>query len=200
MILISAVLVAAALVLLIVGVIISKVMLVYVSIAISVAAALLLGVGVFVRRRELFGSAPASDWWDGGTSTAGLGKTSVPSAKQEVAEPVQEERARRPELVGAGASVGARPGSGDDTASMPHVAPGTADRVPPDAIVRVIPGRRRYHLSECRQLAGRESEEITFAEAREEGFTPCTACLPDTALAARSGPAAGAPARPATRP
>ena len=200
MILISAVLVVAALVLLIVGVVISKVMLVYVSIAVSVIAALLLGVGVFVRRRELFGSAPANDWWESGSSTVGQGKATVPPAQQQVAEPVREDRARRPELVGAGAagaeppaSAGARSGTGEDTGSMPRIAPGTAERVPSDAVVRVIPGRRRYHLSECRQLAGRDSEEITFAEAREEGFTPCTACLPDTALAARAGKAAGTP-------
>jgi len=52
--------------------------------------------------------------------------------------------------------------------------------------VYVVPGRRRYHIDSCRQLAGRSKEELTFEEAREEGFSPCTACLPDTALAARA--------------
>jgi methylphosphotriester-DNA--protein-cysteine methyltransferase len=61
-----------------------------------------------------------------------------------------------------------------------------AGDVPATAVVYVVPGRRRYHIDSCRQLAGRSKEELTFEEAHEEGFTPCTACLPDTALAARA--------------
>ena len=48
-----------------------------------------------------------------------------------------------------------------------------------EAIVLVIPGRKRYHVAGCRQLVGREHEELTHEEAREEGFTPCTTCLPE---------------------
>jgi len=51
--------------------------------------------------------------------------------------------------------------------------------LPPDTIVKVIPGRRRFHRPGCRQLAGRDSEELTYEEAREEGFTACTTCLPE---------------------
>ncbi|MFD2353404.1 hypothetical protein ACFSTC_35215 [Nonomuraea ferruginea] len=63
----------------------------------------------------------------------------------------------------------------------------------------VIPGRKRYHVRGCRQLAGRDHEELTYEEAREEGFTPCTACLPDAALGGRQLPPAddSAPAVPA---
>jgi hypothetical protein len=66
--------------------------------------------------------------------------------------------------------------------------------VPDDALVFVVRGRKRYHLDTCRQLAGRDAEELTYAEAKEEGFSPCTACMPDTALAARA--AASVPAPP----
>lgn len=42
--------------------------------------------------------------------------------------------------------------------------------------VHVIPGHRRYHLPGCRLLTPHADEEITLAEAREEGFTACTTC------------------------
>jgi hypothetical protein len=61
-----------------------------------------------------------------------------------------------------------------------------APNVPATAVVVVVPGRKRYHIDSCRQLAGRDKQELTFGEAREEGFSPCTACMPDTALAARA--------------
>lgn len=61
-----------------------------------------------------------------------------------------------------------------------------APDVPADAAVFVVPGRKRYHIDSCRQLTGRDKEELTYVEAREEGFSPCTACMPDTALAARA--------------
>lgn len=59
--------------------------------------------------------------------------------------------------------------------AMPEdvAAPGT---------VSVVPGRRRYHRGGCRLLAGRESEEISLDEAREEGFTACTTCIPDRSV------------------
>ncbi|MCF6476720.1 hypothetical protein FAF44_51610, partial [Nonomuraea sp. MG754425] len=57
----------------------------------------------------------------------------------------------------------------------------------------VIPGRKRYHVPGCRQLTGRDHEELTYEEAREEGFTPCTACLPDAALGGRQLPPAATP-------
>lgn len=46
-----------------------------------------------------------------------------------------------------------------------------------DGIVATIPGRRRYHVVACDLLRDHEYEEITMAEARAEGFTPCTACF-----------------------
>jgi hypothetical protein len=47
-----------------------------------------------------------------------------------------------------------------------------------ERIVRVVPGRRRFHAEDCRLLADRAAEEISLDEAREEGFSACTACIP----------------------
>jgi hypothetical protein len=76
----------------------------------------------------------------------------------------------------------ARSEAAEDTTIEPIPAPD----VPAGAVVYVIPGRRRYHLATCRQLSARDKQELTYEEAREEGFSACTACLPDTALAARA--------------
>jgi hypothetical protein len=131
--------------------------LIYISIGVSIVSALCLAIGVFLRRKELFGTAP---------------ETSVKRSAS------RSGRTARP------AKAKARVGAGDET-PVP-VASATATDVPADTSVFVVPGRKRYHLETCRQLAGRDKEELTFVEAREEGFTACTACLPDTALAARA--------------
>ncbi|MFC7643451.1 hypothetical protein ACFQX6_23500 [Streptosporangium lutulentum] len=68
-----------------------------------------------------------------------------------------------------------------------------------EAIVLVIPGRKRYHVAGCRQLVGRDHEELTREEAREEGFTPCTTCLPDSTAGTRPQDAPAGAQEP-TRP
>jgi hypothetical protein len=134
--------------------------LIYVSIGVSIISALCLAIGVFLRRKELFGSTE-----------------SLTSTRRSAAS--RSGKATRP------AKAKARVGAGDDTVSTPMPS-ATATDVPAETSVYVVPGRKRYHLETCRQLAGRDKEELTFVEAREEGFTACTACLPDTALAARA--------------
>ncbi|WP_026424555.1 hypothetical protein [Actinokineospora inagensis] len=51
--------------------------------------------------------------------------------------------------------------------------------------VRVLDERPRYHLTRCGWLGGRESIPLPVAEARQLGFTPCGLCTPDAVLAAR---------------
>src|SRR4051794_6993109 len=132
--------------------------LIYVSIGVSIISALCLAIGVVVRRKELFGGAVSST-------------SSRPPARGRAA------RAARP------AKTKTRVGAGEES-TAPLGSP-TAVDVPAGTTVYVVPGRKRYHLETCRQLASRDSEELTFEEAREEGFTACTPRLPDTALAAR---------------
>lgn len=43
-------------------------------------------------------------------------------------------------------------------------------------IVRVIPGRKRFHQPGCSLLTGHGTEELMREEAEEEGFTPCSVC------------------------
>jgi hypothetical protein len=51
--------------------------------------------------------------------------------------------------------------------------------------VRVVDEHPRYHLPNCRWLAGRGTIPIAVSEARQLGFTPCARCGPDAVLAAR---------------
>ncbi|TNY34742.1 hypothetical protein [Thermomonospora catenispora] len=144
-------------------------MVLYISIAVSVVSALCLAVGVFLRREELLGVG-ASPARRGRKGSARKGRKS------------RKGRTERATVPAASASAG------KDGASATAV--GRPARVPDEALVHVIPGRKRYHLSTCRQVAGRDTEELTYVEAREEGFSPCTACMPDTALAARAATSA----------
>lgn len=53
-----------------------------------------------------------------------------------------------------------------------------------DDEVLVVDGRPRYHLFFCTHLAGRDAVSLPLREARDEGFTPCDLCRPDSTVAA----------------
>ncbi|GAA0413537.1 hypothetical protein Acor_10850 [Acrocarpospora corrugata] len=217
MILVSAALVLAAIVLLIAGVVLAQPFLVMWSIVVSVLSAVCLLIGALLRRHELF---PA-----GGRSQAA---TPQPVPNQLPPQPMHQQPMTQssPQMAHAGGPgyggvpqqqmtqqmvnpmanpmanpMMAAPVPGPVAAPMPSAAtqqvafPGSGaqdqerrSRPPiprplpggglgPDSIVLVIPGRKRFHLPNCRQLADREIEELTLEEAREEGFSPCTACV-----------------------
>lgn len=54
-----------------------------------------------------------------------------------------------------------------------------------DDEVAVVDERPRYHLPDCRWVGTRPTEALPVREARELGFTPCAGCGPDAELAAR---------------
>ncbi|MEV4798897.1 hypothetical protein AB0K18_02690 [Nonomuraea sp. NPDC049421] len=184
--------VLAAVVLLIAGFVLAKPFLIMWSIVVSVLSALFLVIGAFLRRNELFpggGQAAAPATPPKGlmppaqpyTQTGPMAQQPPPQSRPHPQAPQQR------------------------TATVPAPAPRrpAAAGIAPDAIVLVIPGRKRYHVPGCRQLAGRDHEELTYEEAREEGFTPCTTCLPDAALGGRQLPPAADPepaAHPGTAP
>ena len=193
MILISAGLVLAAVILLIAGFVLAKPFLIMWSIVVSVLSALFLVIGALLRRHELFpgggqAAVPATP------PPAGLVPPGVPynqtgpMGAQASPQPFQ----RTATLPSPGHSPVPTRGPSPAPASGPQ-RPLTASGISPDAIVLVIPGRKRYHVQGCRQLIGRGQEELTYEEAREEGFTPCTACLPDAALGGRQLPPAPDP-------
>ncbi|MFF4772357.1 hypothetical protein ACFY05_05805 [Microtetraspora fusca] len=199
MILISAALVLVAIGLLIAGVVLAKPFLVMWSIVVSVLSAVCLLIGAMLRRHELFpagGRAAAEPvpapqgpaaavpqmahagvpGHPGMPGQVGLpGHVGHPAFGGPPAHPVTHPMMGVPAVPPPGAPV---PHAFPQ--QRPPARPATAGReLGPDVIVLVIPGRKRFHLADCRQLQGREAEELTHEEAREEGFTPCTACVPE---------------------
>ncbi|GAA2407772.1 hypothetical protein GCM10010191_15270 [Actinomadura vinacea] len=192
MIILSGVLVVVAIALLVAGIVggsgesaqvlgLDALVVIYVSIAVSIVSALCLSIGVFLRRKELFGP---------GASAATAKKTRRPGTTKAKGR----KKTERPVPAAGRAKTPAAPAADDDAVEIP---PQPAE-VPDAAVVYVVRGRKRYHLDTCRQLAGRDRDELTYAEAKEEGFSSCTACMPDTALAARA--AVSVPAGPGARP
>ncbi|MQY02310.1 hypothetical protein [Actinomadura macrotermitis] len=192
MIILSGVLVVVAIALLVAGIVagngdsaqvfgLDALVVIYISIAVSMVSLVCLLIGVFLRRRELFGA---------GASAAKPAKGGKKADRKKKPAPAP--------VPAAGAKDGkdAKPAPADP-ADEEIALPAQPVEVPDDAEVFVVRGRKRYHLETCRQLAGRETEELTYVEAREEGFSPCTACMPDTALAARA--AVSVPAPPARK-
>ncbi|MEU1733874.1 hypothetical protein [Streptosporangium sp. NPDC020145] len=168
MILISAGLVLTAIVLLIAGFVMSQPFLVMWSIAVSVLSAVFLVIGALLRRHELF---PAGG--RGGAAPPPPPRGSVPPGPPVPNQPVM--RTPPPTVPhGVRQTVPVAPQQGPG-----RTAAARRGHLGDDAIVLVIPGRKRYHVAGCRQLAGRDHEELTHEEAREEGFTPCTTCLPE---------------------
>ena len=49
----------------------------------------------------------------------------------------------------------------------------------PQRRVWVVDGRPDYHAQSCARLDGTEAEQIPWAQANEDGFTPCPQCAPD---------------------
>ncbi|MEU7891401.1 hypothetical protein AB0B45_00915 [Nonomuraea sp. NPDC049152] len=203
MILISAGLVLAAVVLLIAGFVMAEPFLIMWSIVVSVLSALFLVIGAFLRRHELFPGGGGAGARTPQANAPTVTPTAVTPAGAATA-PTMPQQQPRPLAPAQPVPSGMRPQQGVVHGAPPRPAPAVAGMprgISPEALVLVIPGRKRYHVAGCRQLSGRDHEELTFEEAREEGFTPCTTCLPDAALGGRQVPSAAEPrqAQPAGR-
>ncbi|GAB1817442.1 hypothetical protein [Herbidospora sp. RD11066] len=172
MILVSAALVLAAIVLLIAGVVLGMAFLVMWSIVISVLSAVCLLIGALLRRHELFpaGGRAAVEAHHAAVAPQLMPQMAHAGMPVYGAPPVMAPMPQAPPTVSPAYPT-------NPTVSAPVPVPGLG----PDSLVLVIPGRKRFHRSGCRQLAGRETEELTVEEAREEGFTPCTTCVVDAA-------------------
>ncbi|GLW97314.1 hypothetical protein [Microtetraspora sp. NBRC 16547] len=214
MILISAALVLVAIGLLIAGVVLAKPFLVMWSIVVSVLSAVCLLIGALLRRHELFpaGGRAAEEPVQApqGAAVPQLAHAGIPGHPGVPGQVGLPGHVGHPAFGGAPAHPVAHPMMGVPPAPPPGAQPPSAfpqqparplSRPPasasagrelgPDAIVLVVPGRKRFHLADCRQLHGREVEELTHEEAREEGFTPCTSCVPEGAARVAAEPDEG---------
>lgn len=163
MIVISGALVLVALVLLVLGLTMTDLQFVYGSIAVSLVSFVFLVIGILQRR----GEQPAA-------ATAEL--------SDDAAGPVAV-AAGAPETAAVPAAAAAKTGS---PGPVPVVEDELGEGEPGGGTVLVVPGRPRYHVEGCRYLTGKDAEQIDVLDARDDGFTPCGVCKPDSALEARA--------------
>ncbi|HEX3592873.1 MAG TPA: hypothetical protein VHV74_24875 [Pseudonocardiaceae bacterium] len=130
----------------------------WLSVAVSVLAAIVLVVD-WARRRNARAEAP---------------RAAPPPAADEASRSV----ATAEPPVAATAASDAEPAEEDTDAADLLVVTDL------DTEVRVLDERPRYHLADCSWLAGRGTLPLPVREARELGFTPCAVCSPDRILAA----------------
>jgi hypothetical protein len=204
LILISGALCLIALVLLIVGLVVSSgLTLIYASIAVSLVSFAFLFLGVRQRRPALTADAGLPGLPLGGrpplfagAGHAGAGSPSAPPAPQPVAVPEAQAPTAEPSGVGP-------VGSADDAATdRPAAVPAPAGKAPTRRTARagqvyVVPGRPRYHLAGCRFLTGRQSEAMSPRQATESGYQPCAVCQAAVAQAPTQAPSAPSQAPPA---
>jgi len=95
-------------------------------------------------------------------------------AEQDPDSAVPEHARDTPSTVAAGDGVPAY-----DTA--PELGAATGLTGGNDDEVWVIDGRPRYHLGDCAIIKGQDAEPISYEQATEDGFMPCSLCEPHAA-------------------
>lgn len=144
------------------GWLLEQIVLVYVALALSAAGLVLVMASVW-RRRQLRGQEAA-----GAGESADNGE--LPDSAEDVAEASGDAAAAR-----SGAAAG--PDSAAEPSREIFVALSTGQRLDDDAMVGVMPGRKRFHSGECRLVRRKQVQWLTLVEAREEDFTACSVCV-----------------------
>ncbi|MCP2253416.1 hypothetical protein LY13_002166 [Prauserella aidingensis] len=182
----------------------------WVSLGVSVLAAILLVIDWW--RRRSAGDEPARGTpAESDTATADTADSDASStAAGTNAEDAEDAEAAADVDTGDGAAGGEtdeRVGDGqtelipaEGDLADPEDEPAIEDSSDDDALlmarledeVLVVDERPRYHLAECAWLGERETIPLPAREARELGFSPCSRCAPDGTLARRHRDGAGA--------
>jgi hypothetical protein len=154
---IIALLAIAAAALLAVGVLLPEIALTYISLGLAILGLVIVMARIVRQRRKRVTDTAERHGDDSADPATSDNQDEHVPAEEDDAEPVPDDAPGRVE------------GGTDCTAEVPAGGPET---------VLVIAGRRRFHRKECALTSGRSCEEVTVAEAREEGFTPCSTCKP----------------------
>lgn len=169
------ILVLAALGLLVTALITANSLWAWVSIALSLLAALFLVVDYFRRRsRRKRAEAAAAEPADADATVVDAEPVDATAAgeAEETAEPAEEAEEE--------AAAAAETGDPAEEKSAPADVEVVSEL---DVEVVVVDEYPRYHLVECTWLEGRDTIPIAVKEARDLGFTPCARCAPDAKLA-----------------
>jgi membrane protein implicated in regulation of membrane protease activity len=90
-----------------------------------------------------------------------------------IARPGRPQRALRTESASS-RSVGKHAIEAEDEPAASDVASAR-----PDPDVWVVDGRPRYHRERCQIIEEQDAEAIPLSQAAEDGFIPCSLCLPE---------------------
>ena len=152
------VLVLAAAGLLVEALLRSAMLFAWLSVAVSLVAAVLLAVDWWRRKRAAAATEPGDEDEPDELNDEpfAVSPTGLPAEEDPDAEPAEEQT---------------------DAADVLAVNES-------DAEVVVVDERPRYHLTSCAWLGDRPTMPLPVREARELGFTPCARCSPDRKLAA----------------
>ncbi|GAA1943988.1 hypothetical protein [Amycolatopsis minnesotensis] len=199
-------LILAALGLLVAALITATSLWAWISVGLSVLAFALLGVDR-VRRRARAKQAPAGDAAEDGDSE-GEKPDGAESVSGELPDGDESDGAEQTALLPAAGELESAKNNGgeDDPAPGTGGATEVTESGDPseeqtdaadllvvselDTEVVVVDEFPRYHLTDCRWLADRDTIPIAVKEARDLGFTPCSRCTPDSKLAAEHRKAA----------
>ena len=157
----SVLLIAASAIALVTGWVTADESLIWTSIGASAAAAVALALAYFRARQGDTGTVPmpAAD----ADAAAPEPTASGPSAPEETtaepaaAEPVPRKRPER---------------------RAPAPRPARAAAKPKEMSVAGVPGRKRFHRTDCRYASAKTAQTMTRAEAVDEGYEPCAICKP----------------------
>ncbi|MCE6993792.1 hypothetical protein LZG04_03055 [Saccharothrix sp. S26] len=128
------------------------------------------------------------DWWLRRRSGPGAAGTAVVDHQVSAGDhPVESEGAGDEPPKSPPDQAFSEPGEEDTDAADALIVSELTDEV------RVLDERPRYHLADCSWLAARPSLGLPINEARHLGFTPCAVCRPDAGLAARERAAGQSP-------
>ena len=90
-----------------------------------------------------------------------------------IARPGQAQRSPRTQAASS-RPVGKHAIDADDEPVASDVGPAR-----PDPDVWVVDGRPRYHRQRCQIIDEQDAEAIPLSQAAEDGFIPCSLCLPE---------------------
>jgi hypothetical protein len=180
-----------------IGLLVGKIWLVWCALAASVLGALAVGVVLLrLRKGETVDAGAAAtptatresaDAAEGDPATGAIDesagkKSAIPETSHDANETSTSEDATPSTVTKAAEKDGPITEQGTtatrNALSSPSQASNEAPALNGDLTVRVIPGRRRFHVADCRLTAGKTTEEISLEEAQEEGFSACTTCIP----------------------
>ncbi|KAA9151724.1 hypothetical protein FPZ12_038425 [Amycolatopsis acidicola] len=187
-------LVLAALGLLVTALITATSLWAWVSIGLSVLAAIFLVIDFGRRRAQRKRAAKAEDTLVAAEPAL---EDEKPEESEEAAkEPAEDAEAEKTEAAeeepAPAETTALLPAEGEVSEKEPAGDPAEEASDPADvelvsaleSEVVVVDEYPRYHVPDCGWLADRDTIPIAVKEARELGFTPCARCTPDAKLAA----------------